>query len=259
MGIVLGIAAIVLVVALTRRDGRGMSTSTLGYSVTSSSLPNEITMTKPLPSFTSKVINDLSASRDDLVKAAQLAYGAGYPQLASALFKRSETASQLIESPWKDVTSAAWTRFANSIVSGNKPTSMNPKGFFGMFQTSVRRLADLGVMSNPRSKNIQLGSGQIARIWQGDWILPKEKFLTDPGMQYRYFAKSMELYRSIIMEKYKQVIGLDVDGGPATLSGLLTLAHMAGSEGMYKWLSGREIRRKFSWVTEAYRKANGIF
>lgn len=259
MGIVLGIAAVVLVMALARRGGGVSSTSTLGHSISWEPFSGDFTMTRPLPSFTSKVIGDLSASRDDLVKAALLARGAGYPQLAAALVERSKTTGQLIESLWKDVTSAAWTRFASSIVGDNKPTTINPKGFFGMFQLSVRRLSDLGVMSNPRSKNIQLTNGQVARIWQGDWIVPREKFLTDPGMQYRYFAKSMELYRSIIMEKYKQVIGLDISGGPATLSGLLALAHVAGSEGMYKWLSGKEIRRKFPWVTEAYRKTNGIF
>ena len=256
MGIVLGIAAIVLVMAITR-SGKSMSaSSTLGYASNS----EDKNMSNTLPEFTHRVIGDLHASRVDLIRAAHLARGAGYPQLASALIGRAENSSKLIESPWKDVSSAVWTRFASTIVGTHKPTHINQKGFYGMFEMGVRRLVDLGVMSNPRSRNIQLGNGQIARIWQGDWTVPKEKFLTDPAMQYRYFAKSMELYRSIIEEKYRQVIGLDVDtAGPATLSGLLALAHASGSDGMHKWLTKKEIRQRFPWVTDIYRRVNGVF
>jgi hypothetical protein len=209
---------------------------------------------KDLPENVRVAMTNPAASRGELEAAARAAEGAGYPQLAQALRKRAESAGLLIPSPWKDVTSAKWTRFCAVMAIGKKPTFINEKGFFGLFQLSVRRLCDLGVMTSPKSRNTPAG-----RIWEGEWIISKEKFLTDPTMQYELFGKSLDLYRNIIAEKYKQVLGLNIEGQPATLSGLLALCHTAGSEGMYKWLTEKTLRTKFTWVTEAYNRANEIF
>jgi hypothetical protein len=216
-------------------------------------------MPAPLPEFVQKIVAEKEASKEDLLRAAELAADAGYPQLAAALKQRSASTTKLIPSPWKDVTSAAWTRFARVMAEGYKPASVNPKGFFGLFQLSVRRLADLGVMSAPRARNVTLPNGQMTRVWEGTWVIPQERFMTDPALQYDYFARSMDLYRNIIAEKYKQVMGLEIEGKPATLSGVLAIAHMSGSEGIYKWLTDGEIRRKFTFVTNAFNKTNGIF
>lgn len=237
MGIVLGLAAIILVVALT--TGQSQASAPTGPGI---------------PEFVRKVMADVSASREDLLRAADEAEKAGYPQLAQALRQRAQALADSIPSPWKDVSSPAWTRFCALIVGKNKPTSISPKGFFGLFQMSVRRLVDLGIMSNPKSKQVE-----TFRVWSGDWVVPQEKFMTDPNLQYRMFGKSMDLYRNIISEKFKQVLGLNIEGKPATLSGLLALSHMASSEGMHKWLTDGTIRTKFTWATDAYNRTNGIF
>lgn len=249
MGIVFGIATVLLLVALSDKSKQDVKVSTTG----SWSPP-------ALPHFVGEIIRDPNASKDDLAKAALQAKEAGYPKLAQALAKRITGGKNLIKSPWRDVSDSAWTRFASSISNGHKPTDISPKGFFGLFQLGVRRLVDLGVMTNPKSRSLRdQKTGATIRIWQGTWLIPEDKFLADPETQYKLFTKSMELYRSIVAEKYKQVLGLNIDGKTATLSGLLALAHSAGSEGMHKWLTNGDIRKKFTWVTDAYHKSNGIF
>lgn len=233
--------------------------SSIGFAPTATDLPLP---TDTLPDIVKAVIVDKKASREAIMRAAVEAESSGFPKLATALRSRiGESQSPdntLIKSPWKDTTDAAWTRFCRVMAEGNSPSKVSPKGFFGLFQLSVKRLCDLGVMRNPRSHNIRLSSGAIARVWEGTWNIPQESFLSDPALQYKIFARSMELHRSIIAEKYKQVVGLPIEGVPATLSGLLALAHTAGA-GMYKWLTEKDIRRKFTWVTDAYLRANGIF
>lgn len=252
MGLVFGIAAVLLLVALTGKkdtdapaEGGRQKDSTQGA----------------LPPFVRQIIVNRNASKDDLARAALEAKEAGYPHLAQALAKRITDGKSLITSPWKDVSDAAWTRFCRVISEGKKPSSINPKGFYGMFDLGVRRLVDLGVMKQPHSKVIpDPKTGAQIRIWRGVWVVPEEQFLADPKLQYDLFTKSMELYRNVIAEKYKQVLGLQIkDGQPATLSGLLALAHTCGAEGMYKWLTTPEMRERFTWVTDAYNRANGIF
>lgn len=243
MGIVFGIAAVLLLVALAGKEDRGAPAKQTDSSQ------------GPLPPFVKQIIVNRNASKDDLGRAALEAKEAGYPKLASALARRiTGSKDNLIKSPWNDISDAAWTRFCRVIANGHEPASISPKGFYGIFQLGVRRLCDLGVLRNPRSST---ENGK--RVWRGTWLVPQDKFLSDPALQYKLFSKSMELFRNIISEKYAQVIGLDIEGKPATLSGLLALAHTAGSEGMYKWLMNGDIRNKFKWVTEAYNKANGIF
>jgi len=203
-----------------------------------------------VPEFVRKVIADSNASRDDLLQAAKLSDESGYPQLGEVLRQKAEGAKKLIESPWKDVTSSAWTRFASTVAGPYKVNSINPKGMFGLFQLTVRRLTDLGIMSEPKKTN---------GAWTGTWVVPMEKFLTDATLQYATFARSMDLYRAIIAEKYKQVIGATLEGKLITLSGLLAVAHMAGAEGLGKWIVDPEQRKRFEHVTAAYKQATGIF
>ncbi len=251
MGIVFGIAAVVLLIALASKKQEEPKTTAKGLLEAPS---------QPLPEFVRKVLSQAGrATKDDLLRAAEQAENAGYTKLADALKARASGARKLIHSPWKEITSAAWTRFTRVMAHDNKPTSINPKGFYGMFQMSVRRLVDLGAMANPKSRTVTAPDGKTIRVWEGTWVIPRDKFLSDPQLQYQLFERSMELYRNILAEKYKQVLGLDIEGKPATLSGLLALAHTAGSEGMHKWLTNKNIRRKFHWVTKAYHKANGIF
>lgn len=250
---ILGIAAVLIALALAG-ERKGAAKSVTGF----------LSPVKTnLPEFVKRVVVDLDATPEELRRASLLAHEHGYPQLGLALQKRSELAGASgtkIPSPWKDVSDSAWTRFATAVAEGHAVSEVNPRGFFGIFQLGVRRLCDLSVMSSPRSRNEKGADGQNIRIWEGTWLISKENFFSDAKLQYDLFAKSMELYRNVIAEKYKQVVGLEIfPGQKATLSGLLGIAHMAGSEGMHKWLTQSDIRQKFSWVTEAFKKTNGIF
>ncbi len=217
-------------------------------------------MTK-LPVFVKTVIESGSPTKGDLLRAAEMARDSGYPRLATTLARKSAVIGEVraLPSPWKDVPDAAWTSFVQAMSVG-KPNEINPKGFFGVFQIGVRRLCDLGVMTAAKARNARTPNGGITRIWDGTWLIPRERFLADPAFQYKIFVKSMDLYRNVIAEKYKQVIGLEIEPGKtATLSGLLAVAHKAGSEGMHKWLTSGDIRKKFPWVTVAYDRVNKIF
>lgn len=240
MAILLGIAAVVAAVIAAQK-------------AKSASMPAK------LPADVKGVMAHKRPTRDELGRAAESADKSGYPQLAAALRARAKSAPDLIASPWVDVDSAAWTRFCRTIIADNRPGTFDPRGFYGMFRLGVRRLVDLGIMTNPRSRNVVTPDRRSVRVWNGDFIIDREKFMTSPGLQYQAFEKSMQLYRMIVSEKYKQVVGLPIENRKATLSGLLALCHAAGSEGMGKWLLEREYRRKFKHVTEAYLKANGIF
>lgn len=262
--IAVGIAVIIF--ALTTFSRIGKQAEGVGKGIASAMKSKRsgsgLAISQPLPDFVKKVVADKSATPNDLAKASIMAADAGYPMLANSLAKRVnvEGGKVAIPSPWDDVTSAAWTRFCSVITGKHKIDYVNPRGFFGLFQMSVRRLCDLGAMSMPHSRNVREEDGQIVRIWEATWIVPKDEFFSNPRLQYEYFCKSMELYRNIVSEKYGKVIGLEVfPGRPATLSGLLAVAHQAGSEGMRKWLTNSDIRKKFSWVTTAYNTANEIF
>jgi hypothetical protein len=208
-----------------------------------------------LPEWVQKVIANPHATKTELELAAEWARTNGYPKLAEALDERARTARQtrpLIESPWKDISSDKWTDFAR-VMGGNPVDYVSPKNYYGIFALGVRRLVDLGIMTNPRKE------GPPPGIWQGDWAIPKEEFLAQPRLQYNAFAKSMAAYRKLVEVKYPQAVGTVFDGQKATLSGLLAVAHNAGGEGLGRWLANDPPREKFPATNQAYRKANGIF
>lgn len=257
MGALVGIAAILVALALANGQGKAAP----GTRTTATGFEPPMRKTPPLPEFVKKVVTDKAATRSDLSRAAAMAAEAGYPQLAAALVDRASMseAARAIPSPWKDVPDGSWTKFVKIMAGERKPNEVSPRGFYGVFQIGVRRLCDLGVMRSPRSKNVR-GERGLVRVWEGVWVMPQEQFLGSAAIQYKLFLRSMELYRSVIAEKYKQVIGLEIfPGRKATLSGLLAVAHQAGSEGLHKWLMDAEIRKKFPWVTAAFEQANGVF
>ena len=69
----------------------------------------------------------------------------------------------------------------------------------------------------------------------------------------------MTAYRKVILDRFKDAIGTSFEGVPATLSGLLAVAHHTGAEGLAKWIANNPPRAKFAATTAAYKAANGVF
>jgi hypothetical protein len=82
--------------------------------------------------------------------------------------------------------------------------------------------------------------------------------LADPLIQYRIFVASMRRYRSQVLAEHRSAIGTEIEGKPATLSGLLAVAHHAGPA-LASWLTSAEDRRRFAKTTAAYGRTTGVF
>jgi hypothetical protein len=205
---------------------------------------------KKLPDTVKDAMTNPQATKAELDIAASTAYGAGYPKLADELAtcaKKAPDRKVGFPSPWRDVSHTAWTRFVR-IMAVSPASYESAKGYYGMFLFGVRRLVDLGIMKNPK---------KTATGWTADWAVPKAKFLADGALQAAALGRSMKSYRKLVIEKYGKAIGLPVAGKPATLSGLLAVAHFAGAAGLGKWITEPTSRK--SETTAAYTRANGVF
>lgn len=203
-----------------------------------------------LPDSVKDAVSNPHATKTELDTAASAAHGAGYPKLAEELDRRAKRAPDRkigFASPLRGVGHAAWTKFVN-IMAVQGPTYESPKGYFGMFLFGVRRLVDLGVMKN--AKKTSAG-------WTAEWSVPKEKFLGNAPVQISALGKSMAAYQRLVLDKYGAAIGITAAGKPATMSGLLAVAHFAGGAGLGKWVTDPSSRK--GSTTAAYLRANGIF
>ncbi len=84
------------------------------------------------------------------------------------------------------------------------------------------------------------------------------RLLADPLLQYRIFVASMRRYRGEILAEHRNVIGTPLEGKPATLSGLLAVAHHAGPA-LPSWLASPDDRKRFAKTTAAYGRTTGVF
>jgi len=213
---------------------------------------------KGLPDGVKQVIlkqaKGLKPTKVEFELAASSASVAGYPALSDALISKARTAPeeapvQGVPSPFPEVSNAAWTAFVKAM-GKEKAGTIGPRGGIGIFQIPVRRMVDLGLMKNPRKG---------PEGWTGDWIIPSERFLGDPKLQYKVFEKSMKAYRNAILGRYKSAISKTIEDRPASLSGLMAVAHHTGEDGLGKWLANIPPRTRFKATTGSYLTANGIF
>ncbi len=250
MGIILGLGGLVTLIALILKAQLkgGAANVGEGGKPYATGLPDTVKQT---------IMRGEEATRTELEIAASSATVAGYPKLGEALLEKAQkapdrsAASKGPESPWKEVSDADWRAFIKAMAVG-KPNTVSPRGSIGIFQMTVRRLADFGLMRNPRKTGAD-------GVWTADWAIDPKRFMSDPALQYKVFEKSMSQYRSLILERYRAAIGTSFEGKQATLSGLLAVAHHAGAEGLAKWLKNDPPRSKFKATTAAYARANGIF
>lgn len=156
--------------------------------------------------------------------------------------------------PLDGLTRKDWLAFVKVHVNGN-PQTVTPNFRLGVFEMTVRRLCDLGVLANPR-----LTQNYGWQVWDADWRNPKSlgEFLNDPLGQYELFAESIRQYA--FNRVLRDFIGTDIDGQRMTLSGALSVAHRAGLPGLCSWVEHTKDRQRFSANTTSYfLKGNTLF
>lgn len=150
--------------------------------------------------------------------------------------------------PINGVPFHAWEKFVSVMVLAPK-THVSPRNRLGTFQMDPKRLKDIGAIKEVK-KN-ELGA------WEGKWSsgLTQSDFLGSLPLQYATFVRSVRA----MAPKVSGLVGSEVDGKKASLSGLLGVGHIAGEVGVFGWVSSADERRRFGRTTEMFDKTNGIF
>ena len=133
--------------------------------------------------------------------------------------------------------------------------AVTPTGQVGVFQTRLKRLEDLGLV-----RDVQRVQRDGAPSWTATFRPPLTlaRVLSDPLLQYRIFVASMKRYRDDILARHRAAIGNEVEGRPATLSGLMAVSQHAGPA-LASWLANEADRRRFKQTTAAYGRTTGVF
>jgi hypothetical protein len=195
-----------------------------------------------------------------MLAAADVAAKSGDRQLAAKLAVHSADTSVMapnavFPSPFPSVPAPAWSKFVH-LLRGKNPREITPAYYLGLFAFGMPKLVDLGLASNPRK--IQRGG---RTVWDADWTAPAslESFLASPSFQYHTFVKAMVADLHEILARLPHAVGTEIDGVPATPSGLLAVTKQAGLKGLESWIADEEIRKKHGNTTAAFHKLNGIF
>jgi len=157
-------------------------------------------------------------------------------------------AESMSGSPLDAVTLGAWEKFVAEMAKSGK-AEKGRKGKMGAFQMDARRLADVGAMK--KAWKTPEGS------WTGEWSagLTETAFLGSMPLQYAVFVRSMRA----AAPKVSPLVGREVEGKKASLSGLLGVSHVAGERGVLSFVEDADVRRKFPATSEAFKRTNGIF
>lgn len=155
-------------------------------------------------------------------------------------------------SPIPGASSTQWEAFVSRMVVADKG-HVGRHGRLGTFQMDARRLADVGAMT--RAWKGRRGDDEGA--WLGEWSegLTEAAFLGSMPLQYAVFVRSMRA----AAPKVSRMVGLEVDGQAATLSGLLGVSHAAGERGVEGFIRDSRVRKRFPATAEAFRRTNKIF
>lgn len=140
-----------------------------------------------------------------------------------------------------------WTQFVRGMIVA-KPEEVSPSNAVGMFFIMPRRLADLGVVSEPQRQTSPV-SGRTVYVATFVAPLTSDKFLKNPDEQYRVFCQSMKDYAD------KMSRGDIERDGDMSLSGALAVLHRAGPTGLDSWSRGD----RFPATEAAYDRVAGIF
>ena len=133
------------------------------------------------------------------------------------------------------------------------PGSRSARGHLGMFGMGLPRLEDLGYLKQTKAG----GASSPAVEWKAP--LSEKVFLLSPELQYQAFSESMVDHRKQILARHGGLVGRVLAGRPATLSGLLGVAHQAGLAGLETWIGSGGDRKRYPNTTAAYLRWVGLF
>ena len=168
--------------------------------------------------------------------------------------RRRRRGQTIYPSPLPDASDEQWARFVRLMQAGDA-SAVTPSGQVGIFQTRLKRLQDLGL-----ARDVRRVTGPNGAHWTATFRPPLTlaRLLADPLLQYRIFVASMRRYRGEILGEHRGAIETQIEGKPATLSGLLAVAHHAGPA-LASWLASAGDRKRFSKTTTAYVRTTGVF
>lgn len=228
----------------------------------------------PVPLDVIKAVAAVRAHRASpalLRKAAARADWAGHASLAAALRDEaavlttaqefaSEAAAQLeVEplwpSPLPGVDDEHWSRYVRRSRMA-RPSAVSPDNRYGCFTLSARELADAGWMVDARKESV---NGHLC--WTGTWSPGHDelKFLRGVDEQHEALAALTRLHMRVVEGRHSDLVGQEIEGQPATLSGLLGVCRRAGLGGLRGWATDAAQRAKFPETTAAYARLNGVF
>jgi len=186
----------------------------------------------------------------------------GYEKTAAHLREHAATlrahrrrhGSLTYRSPIPEASDRQWARFVRLMQTGDA-AAVTPTGQVGIFQTRLKRLQDLDL-----AREVRHVRGDGGTRWTATFRPPLTltRLLGDALLQYRIFVASMRRYRNDILANHRAAIGTEIEGKPATLSGLLAVAHHAGPA-LGSWLTSPDDRRRFAKTTTAYGRTTGVF
>jgi hypothetical protein len=199
----------------------------------------------------------------EVERRADTLSGIGYEQTADHLRERAaelrvgeaDVGRALnYSSPLPEASDEQWAAFVRQMQKGDTG-DVTPSGQVGVFKIRMKRLEDLGLAKNVRRVSFHGGT-----TWTADFKPPltMQRLLADPLLQYRIFVASMKRYRSDILSRHRDALGREIEGKPATLSGLLAVAHHAGPA-LDSWLRSESDRKRFERTTAAYGRLTGGF
>ena len=200
----------------------------------------------------------------EVARRADVLEGMGYERTADHLRThaarlrtnaRRHHGRPLFRSPIPEASDEQWMLFVRLMQVGDV-AAVTPTGQVGVFQTRLKRLEDLGLVRDVR--RVQGAGG--APSWTATFRPPLTlvRLLSDPLLQYRIFVVSMKRYRNEVLAHHRNAFGTQIEGKPATLSGLMAVSQHAGPA-LGSWLASEADRQRFKQTTAAYGRTTGVF
>ena len=200
----------------------------------------------------------------EIARRADVLEGMGYERTASHLREHASRvrggvprrrAMPVLRSPIPEASDEQWARFVRLMQVGDV-AAVTPTGQVGVFQTRLKRLEDLGLVSDVR----RVQHAGAAPSWTATFRPPLTlaRLLSDLMLQYRIFVVSMKRYRDEVLARHRDAIGKVVEGKPATLSGLMAVSQHAGPA-LGSWITSEADRKRFKQTTAAYGRTTGVF
>jgi hypothetical protein len=223
---------------------------------------NPVAKPNPLVDFVKQSMDLEDAA--EIARRADVLEGMGYERTAdhlrahAAQFRTGTPRRRSLptfRSPIPEASDEQWARFVRLMQVGDV-AAVTPTGQVGIFQTRLKRLEDLGLVRDVR--RVQHAGG--APSWTATFRPPLTlaRLLSDPLLQYRIFVVSMKRYRNQVLAGHRDALGKEIEGKPATLSGLIAVSQHAGPA-LGSWIANEADRRRFKQTTAAYGRTTGVF